>query len=180
MQMEVVEQAPDCCYHQRDQYHHPDGTFPGEALALSPQHDQVAEKDTDKIEGAHRNREQHQVENVRRGRDDRGRNDDNQDGVARVAQQKAGGENVQQCQQENQDWQFEHQAHAQRYVHEEVEILGDRDYRAHVVAHADSQQELQAESKGQEIGEEPASNKQSGGDQNKRQRPAAFFLVQAG
>ncbi len=74
---------------------------------------------------------------------------------------------------------FEHQGDAERYVDEQIEILGDGDYRLDIVAHPDAEQELETIAEGQEVSEAASGDEEARGQKNEGEGQASLFFVEA-
>src|SRR5579884_2512507 len=123
------DENPDgCCHEENGAAEYQEYLRPRELPALALQHQQIAGEHTHKVEQVHGDGEEHQVENVGSGGDDGGENDDGQDGVTRVAHQKARRRDADQGQEKDKNRQLENTGDAENHVHEQIEILSNADH----------------------------------------------------
>src|SRR6185437_6708936 len=118
---------------------------------------------------------------IRRGRNDRSHDGDDQNGVSQILPEPLRRDNAKNRKHENQYGKLEDCAEPNHHYENQVEILADADERLErTLRSLESDEELQDERQQNEIRETDAAEKEKNGRENEGKHGLAFVLIEAG
>src|SRR5664280_2646430 len=132
---------------------------------------------TQQIERTHRQRESALRGNVGRGRDERGDDEDDEDGVTELREEPLLGHDAHAREEEDEDRRLENEPHAEEQLRRDVEVVLDLQDGHEVLARG--HEELRNHREAHRVAEVPAAHEKEHGQKDERPHPLPLVAVEA-